>query len=168
MSGRRRVYAAGPLGFSAATRPFHDEVLVPALRARGFEVLDPWAGGAAIEEALGLEEPAARLGALRAANASVAAANAAMIEACDAVFAVLDGTDVDSGTAAEIGYACALGRPVVGWRGDLRSAGDNEGAVVNLQVQWFVEASGGRIERSLEAALDALAEVVAGGGREEE
>jgi nucleoside 2-deoxyribosyltransferase len=158
----RRVYAAGPLGFSAATRPFHDEVLVPALRARGFEVLDPWAGGAAIEAALAVPDPAARLEALRSANASVAEANASMIASCDAVFAVLDGTDVDSGTAAEIGYACALGRPVVGWRGDLRSAGDNEGAVVNLQVQWFVERSGGRIERTLEAALDALVEVAGG------
>jgi nucleoside 2-deoxyribosyltransferase len=156
-----RVYAAGPLGFSAATRPFHDDVLVPELRRRGFEVLDPWAGGAAIEAALALEGPEdARLAALRAANRTVGEANEAMLLACDGVFAVLDGTDVDSGTAAEIGFAAALGRPVVGWRSDLRSAGDNPGAVVNLQVEWFVERSGGRIERDLAAALDALAEVV--------
>ena len=157
-----RVYAAGPLGVSPATRRFHDEVLVPALAARGFEVLDPWAGGGAIEAALAVVDGDARRAALRAANAEVAEANASMISACDAVFAVLDGTDVDSGTAAEIGYACALGRPVVGWRGDLRSAGDNEGAVVNMQVQWFIEQSGGRIERTLDAALDALVAVVGG------
>lgn len=154
-----RVYAAGPLGFSPATRRFHDEVLLPALVARGFEVLDPWVGDGAIEAALAVRDADARRVALRAANAEVAEANASMISACDAVFAVLDGTDVDSGTAAEIGYACALGRPVVGWRGDLRSAGDNEGAVVNLQVQWFIEHSGGRIERILDAALDALVAV---------
>jgi nucleoside 2-deoxyribosyltransferase len=155
-----RIYAAGPLGFSAATRPFHDDVLVPALRARGFEVLDPWAGGAAIAAALEVADPGAQLEALRAANRAVGAANEQMIRDADGVLAVLDGTDVDSGTAAEVGFAAALGTPVVGWRSDVRAAGDNAGAVVNLQVEWFVERSGGRIERTLDAALDALAAVV--------
>ena len=35
-----------------------------------------------------------------------------------AVVAVLDGADVDSGTAAEIGYAFARGKLIVGYRGD--------------------------------------------------
>ena len=155
-----RIYAAGPLGFTEATRPFHDEVLVPALRARGAEVLDPWTGGAAIEAALAIEDPGARVAALQAANREVAQANEEMIRRCDGVLAVLDGTDVDSGTAAEVGFAAALGRPVVGWRSDVRSAGDNEGAIVNLQVQHFVEVTGGRIERSLDAAIDLLVALV--------
>ena len=58
---------------------------------------------------------------------------------------MLDGADVDSGTAAEIGYAFARGTPIVGYRGDFRLAGDNEGAVVNLQVEYFIRASGGTI-----------------------
>ena len=41
--------------------------------------------------------------------------------------AVLDGTDVDSGTAAEIGYAFARGKLIVGYRGDFRLSADNEG-----------------------------------------
>ena len=155
-----RVYAAGPLGFSDATRPFHDDVLVPALRGRGFEVLDPWSGGATIAAALAIDGHDERLEALRAANRVVASANEEMIRACDGVLAVLDGSDVDSGTAAEIGFAAALGRPVVGWRSDIRAAGDNAGAVVNLQVEWFVTRSGGRIERRLDAAIDALAELL--------
>lgn len=155
-----RIYAAGPLGFSAASRPFHDDVLVPALRARGFDVLDPWTGGGAITAALALRDLHEQLAALRDANRSVGAANEDLIRSCDGVLAVLDGSDVDSGTAAEIGFAAALGKPVVGWRSDVRSAGDNPGAVVNLQVEWFVERSGGRIERTLEAALDALVEVL--------
>ncbi len=38
------------------------------------------------------------------------------------VVAVLDGCDVDSGTAWELGYAYALGRPLVGYLTDVRIA----------------------------------------------
>jgi len=58
---------------------------------------------------------------------------------------VLDGPDVDSGTAAEIGYAFARGKLIVGYRGDSRVSADNEGGVVNLQVEFFIRASGGTI-----------------------
>ena len=150
------VYVAGPLGFSAATRPVHDGVLVPALRRAGFEVLDPWAGGAEIVAALAIVEHDERLDALRRANDAVGRANAEMIETGDGVFAVLDGPDVDSGTAAEIGYAAALGRPVVGWRSDVRDSGDNAAAVVNLQVQHFIERTGGTITAGLDEAIGAL------------
>jgi nucleoside 2-deoxyribosyltransferase len=61
------------------------------------------------------------------------------------VFAVLDGTDVDSGTAAEIGYAFAKGKPILGYRGDFRLSADNDGSIVNLQVEYFIRASGGTI-----------------------
>ena len=96
------------------------------------------------------------LAALEAANEEVGAANAALIDGADAVLALLDGTDVDSGTAAEIGYAAARAVPVVGWRTDLRRAGDNEATVVNLQVEHFIRRSGGRLAGSLEDALDGL------------
>ena len=55
-----------------------------------------------------------------------------MIESSDGVLAVLDGTDVDSGTASEIGYAFALGKKILGYRGDFRLMGDNPGSTVNL------------------------------------
>ncbi len=42
------------------------------------------------------------------------------VEGCDVVVAVLDGPDADSGTAFEMGYAFALGKPVVGVRTDFR------------------------------------------------
>lgn len=44
------------------------------------------------------------------------------LEAAALVVAVLDGCDVDSGTAWEMGYAYALGRPVLGYLGDVRIA----------------------------------------------
>jgi nucleoside 2-deoxyribosyltransferase len=34
--------------------------------------------------------------------------------------AILDGPDVDSGTAFEVGYACAKGKPVIGLKTDMR------------------------------------------------
>ena len=42
------------------------------------------------------------------------------IDRCDAVVAILDGPDSDSGTCVEIGYARALGKPIIGIRTDFR------------------------------------------------
>ena len=55
----------------------------------------------------------------------------AEIDLADAVVAVLDGPDTDSGTAFEIGYAVARGKPVVGVRTDYRPGADQG---VNLMV----------------------------------
>lgn len=74
----------------------------------------------------------------------------------EGVLAVLDGSDVDSGTASEIGYAAALNKIVVGLRTDFRMAGDNPDTPVNLQVLHFITASGGRFVTSIAAAVDAL------------
>jgi len=53
----------------------------------------------------------------------------AAIRAADLVLAVLDGADADSGTAFEMGYAHALGIPVIGIRTDYR---DNQDRGLNL------------------------------------
>ena len=82
--------------------------------------------------------------------------NTEAIHECDAVLAVLDGVDIDSGTAAEIGYACAKGKPIIGYRGDFRVCSDNEGATVNLQVEYFIHLTGGKIVMALDQVLDAL------------
>jgi nucleoside 2-deoxyribosyltransferase len=52
---------------------------------------------------------------------------------------------VDSGSAAEVGYAFAKGKPILGYRGDFRLSADNEGSVANLQVEYFIRQSGGDI-----------------------
>lgn len=49
------------------------------------------------------------------------------IASADLVVALLDGADADSGTAFEVGYAAALGVPVIGVRTDYR-AGQDRGA----------------------------------------
>lgn len=56
------------------------------------------------------------------------------LEWCDAVVACLDGADADSGTAWEMGYAYAKGKPVVGYRTDFRSAGDAQEFPCNLML----------------------------------
>jgi nucleoside 2-deoxyribosyltransferase len=159
------VYVAGPLGFTAGGRHYLESVVLPALSARGFTALNPWADkdgstARALDEAVRLDGDS-RLRALAEVNRALGRRNAELIERADGVLAHLDGTDVDSGTAAEIGFAAALGRPVVGWRDDLRSSGENEATPVNLQVAYFVERAGGTIEPTFEDALDAIARLLA-------
>ncbi|MGB9928114.1 MAG: nucleoside 2-deoxyribosyltransferase [Methanosarcina sp.] len=59
------------------------------------------------------------------------------INSSDIIVAVLDGVDVDSGTAWEIGYAYAKGKPVIGLRTDFRSLSDG---IVNLMVEMTVDS----------------------------
>src|SRR6185312_13858626 len=98
----------------------------------------------------------------RTINDTLGRKNADNIRACDGVVAILDGVDVDSGTASEIGFAFALGKRIVGLRTDFRLAGDNPGSIVNLQVQYFIEASGGSVETTVDGLLSALRSWIGG------
>ena len=156
-----KIYMAGPLGFTEAGRLYHQTVLVPAVRAAGFEPLDPWDIDAELQAVFELPVGSAeRQAQLPGVNRAIGARNARLIHECDAVLAVLDGNDVDSGTAAEIGYAAAKHKPVVGLRCDHRVTGDNEATLVNLQVEWFVIESGGSLETDPRAAIAALERAV--------
>ena len=59
------------------------------------------------------------------------------VDTSDLVVAILDGVDVDSGTAWEIGYAYAKGKPVIGLRTDFRALSDG---VVNLMVEMAIDS----------------------------
>jgi len=155
------IYLASPLGFSEAGRHFYNSVLVPFVRRLGYEVLDPWAltDPGRIEAVQRLPYGAEKREAWRALNREIGATNRAAIDRAQGVVAVLDGVDVDSGTAAEIGYAFACGKLIVGYRGDFRLSADNEGSTVNLQVEFFIHESGGAIVsryQDLEACLRPL------------
>jgi hypothetical protein len=106
-----------------------------------------------------LPEGPERDAALPEANRKAGAANCEMIKGAAAVLAVLDGPDVDSGTAAEIGYAGALGVPVIGLRTDIRLSGDNPATTVNLQVQYFLA----ELCADVSTAVDALRRVTTSG-----
>ena len=120
-------------------------MIVPAVTAAGLEPLDPWDLPADLRAVFDLPHGSDRSERLREANRAVGRRNAELIRQSAGVLAVLDGYDVDSGTAAEIGYAAALEKPIVGMRTDLRVTGDNEATIVNLQVEWFILESGGQL-----------------------
>lgn len=162
MSGKRPiVYLCSPLGFAESTRAFMEQLV--ARLAEHVAINNPWDDHRFDEEfaaVAGLEHHGERQARLRKVNHALGRGNEERIRTSDAAFAILDGVDVDSGTASEIGFAYALGMPVYGLRTDFRLAGDNEGAIVNLQVQYFIEASGGRVVTN----ADELVAIAAGLG----
>ena len=161
-----KVYLAGPLGFSEAGRVFLYDTLIPLIEGCAAIVIDPWTltDPARIEAVAAMPFSGERKAAWTVLNEEIARNNTQALDACDLIVAVLDGTDVDSGTAAEIGYGFARGKPVLGYRGDIRLAADNEGAVINLQVEYFIRAGGGDIVTSLEALRTLIAERVRAAG----
>jgi len=149
---------ASPFGFSEAGKAFYYNKLVPLLIRLGFKVLDPWVltSDKIIKSATKLSYGQAKKNAWQKVNIIIGRNNADAIKNCDLIVAVLDGIDVDSGTASEIGYGVALGKTVIGYRGDFRLSGDNEGAQVNLQVEYFIKLSGGTITTNLDELNNAL------------
>lgn len=156
----KRVYIASPLGFAASTIPFMNDLIA---RLEGtVEVENPWDDVLFVDdfaEIAKLESHNERVSRLGKINHELGKTNAERIDKSDAVLAILDGVDVDSGTASEIGYAYARGKRVYGLRTDFRLAGDNLGATVNLQVQYFIEASGGRVVTDIESLVDCAKEI---------
>ena len=143
----KRIYLASPLGFSEAGAAFIRQVLTPELTRLGAHVVNPFdlIDNDRIETISSMPVGSDRVDAWRLLNAEIGKLNQENIDECDVVFAVLDGPDVDSGTASEIGYAYARQKLIVGYRGDFRLSADNEGGIVNLQVEHFIRASGGTI-----------------------
>jgi nucleoside 2-deoxyribosyltransferase len=157
----KRIYLAGPLGFSEAGRVFQG-VLTKRLSKRGYRVINPFklTKKSKIQAILRLPTLDEQRDAWRQLNPQIGKQNQRAIDSCDAVLANLDGQDVDSGTAAEIGYAFARGKPIIGYRGDLRLSSDNVGSTVNLQVEFFIKESGGEILCSASAIPASLARVL--------
>lgn len=120
------IYVASPYGFAYSTSTFMKHEWYPAIRQAHDDIvlLDPWADSPG--------RPKEEIG----------KANFDAIRQCDLLVAGLDGCDVDSGTATEIGFAYALGRPIIGYRDDLRSANDHPSGVINLQTEYAVCANG--------------------------
>ena len=75
----------------------------------------------------------------RASQAEVFRQNREAVERTDLVLAVLDGPDVDSGVAWEIGYAHAHGKPVLGLRTDFRNRSESHAGKVNLMLLYSVD-----------------------------
>ncbi|MCP4763020.1 MAG: 2-deoxyribonucleoside glycosidase [archaeon] len=163
ISIKKSIYLAGGLGFSELGR-YSFEMLKKRIDST-FILIDPFEKNnilgekifeIEINEKLTVEEAKNRLIPL---NLEIGKNNEILIGKSDIIVANLDGTDVDSGTAAEIGYAYALGKQIFGYRGDFRHSGDNLGNLVNLQVEYFIIKSKGKIFQTIEelfAFLDTI------------
>jgi len=147
------IYLASPLGFAKSTESFMKNELIPSIKGTGVTVINPWDADSEvnrkIEEAKSINDLNKRRAAWREIIQLLGRANAKSIEQSDGVVAVLDGVDVDSGTAAEIGYATAVGKWVIGYRGDFRRTGEDVASEVNLQVEYFIYKSGGSVVHNL-------------------
>jgi hypothetical protein len=146
-----RCYVASSLGFTEAGKHYYERVYLPALSTVVTPV-DPWALTTPDEVA---EARAARRE--REFALEIGRRNADAIRGCTLLAAHLDGQEIDSGTAVEVGFAAGLGLRCFGLRTDLRECGE-PGVSVNLQVEHFVVASGGSLCGSLEELVVALTE----------
>lgn len=111
-----KVFIAGPL-FSQAEREFNLK-LDRFLREHGFETFLPQRDVGSLQGLLQKEG--------KRAYRTIYERDLGGLERSDVVVAVLDGPDVDSGTAYEVGYARAKGKPVVGLKTDLRVFAEGE------------------------------------------
>jgi nucleoside 2-deoxyribosyltransferase len=112
------VFLAAPL-FSDAERDFNSKV-AERLRDKGFQV---W---------LAQEAPFIHEGTSKEKQ-KIYEEDISALKACDVVVAVLDGMEVDSGVAFEMGYAVAIGKPVMGLKTDHRAFSKVED--VNLMLE---------------------------------
>ena len=135
---KKQIYLAGPL-FSQAERDFN-LMLRDRLLEMGFAVFLPQEDGADTESSR-----------MEDRQRNIFENDVRGIDESDIVLAVLDGgSDVDSGTAWEMGYAYALKKPVLGLKTDFRTFGEE--GVVNLMMEMAVEA----LERDVEGILKVL------------
>ena len=140
-----RVYLAGPL-FTPYERDYLD-TCAARLREHGFDVFVPH------EQVLALGTDVTA--------AEIFAKDLEGLAGAQAVLALVDGAQVDDGTACEIGlfYALMQSDPakkgIVGLLTDLRSTRLEEGHGLNLFVEGCIEA-GGEVAGSLDGALAAL------------
>ncbi len=147
MDSTPTVYLAGPQVFTPYGREFIPNDIIPLLENLSYDPVFPAElGDETVLQELS-EEPlsAERAQAYRNWSEETGQRNMDAIDTADLVLANLDGADVDSGTAAEITYAASQNTPVIGYRTDTRHSGENDGVIVNLQVEQFIKESGGTI-----------------------
>lgn len=115
---RKKIYLAGAL-FTLAEQEFNSELDYRLIL--DFDIFLPQ------RECIGLETPIEIFNKCKSG-----------IDWCDIIVAIADGTDVDSGTSWEIGYAYGTGKPIILIRTDFRQRGDDFG--LNCMLSKSAEA----------------------------
>ena len=116
---RYRIYLAAPL-YSEAERSYN-AIVADLLRKNFFDVYLP--------QDTGDDNPKRE----KNDHVQIYERNKQALQDADIVIAIIDGADVDSGTAWEMGYSTALGIQVIALRTDFRIAGYEE--LVNLMLE---------------------------------
>jgi nucleoside 2-deoxyribosyltransferase len=130
-----KIFLAAPL-FNEAERDFNFQT-AKKLREHGFEV---W---------MAQEAPFIQHG-NHAEKKIIYEGDILALKTSDVVVAILDGVDVDSGVAYEMGYAKALGKPLVGLKTDYRTFSDME------EVNLMLAVSVSTLCKSLNEVIDFL------------
>ena len=120
--GRKTIYLASPLGFSAESRTVLLPRFVDALEQLGLSVLEPFGRNSDID--------------LTRSDWAHGVAQQCLrdVHDADAVFAVVNGAPPDEGVMVEIGAAFALAKPVFLFRDDFRRCSDSDRYPLNLMV----------------------------------
>jgi nucleoside 2-deoxyribosyltransferase len=114
-----RIFVAAPL-FSESERAFNSRI-AKVLRDDGYEV---W---------LAQEAPFIKEGTVEEKR-EIFKGDVAALKSSDAVVAILDGIEVESGVAFELGYAHCLGKPIIGLKTDYRIFSKMEEVNLMLEV----------------------------------
>jgi nucleoside 2-deoxyribosyltransferase/predicted secreted protein len=136
---RYRIYLAAPL-FSEAERTYN-AALTALLEKNLFEVYLPQEAGDDSDMREESEQHRLFQKNLQALNGS------------DIVVAIIDGADADSGTAWEMGYAFARGKPVYALRTDFRRVGHHEQVNLMLEQSAMVVTTTDNLLSALKAPL---------------
>ena len=110
-----KIYIASPLGFSEIWDNYYESKIKPEIEKLGFEILCPWKENDTKElrETIAMDFSMERFHKFKKLNEEIGERNKILIDDSDILLAVLDGTDVDSGTSAEIGHTFAKQKPVI-------------------------------------------------------
>ena len=136
---RYKVYLAAPL-FSEAERTYN-ATIAALLEKNLFEVYLPQEAGDDSDTRGESEQHRLFL------------KNLQELEESDVVVAIIEGADADSGTAWEMGYAFAQGKPVIALRTDFRRVGYNEHVNLMLEQSATVVTSCDQLLAALHAPL---------------
>ena len=126
------IYLAGPL-FTEAERDWHRKttrLLLEQASRRGHAVEIVWPYEWISQEEIAALGSGARVEIFRRCKEG--------LDRAHVLIALLDGTQVDDGTAWEIGYFVATKAPeakIIGIRTDFRRAGESAGAIVNAMIE---------------------------------
>ncbi len=130
-----KVFLAAPL-FSEAEREFNSKI-AEKLRGKGFEV---W---------LAQEAPFIEKGTHKEKR-MIYEGDVLALKRSDVLVAILDGAGVDSGVAYEMGFAKALGKPIIGFKTDYRTFSRME------EVNLMLEVSVIKVCTSMSKVIDLL------------